>query len=691
MKIIFRHVFIRLFTVLVASGVFFIVSCSEKPDSDNGGKETEKEEIGTDPLDDIPDGFVEEPSDGTADVDGVFTYGRLSSMGHPRLLMTSHDFAVLKHNLSGENALDYISLFQINKLILENADAYVEDPSVIKVKLDASGKRNLDMSKLALKRLFNCAYAYRITGKDKYLNKVKADLGQVCKMETWHPSHYLDVGEMAFGVAVAYDWAYWHLDYKTRTAVREKLDEYCLQTAPGQSFYNNKGNWNEVCNAGVMAAAIVTYEQNRARSRKAIEDGVASNAAALEAMYSPDGNYSEGYGYWSYGTGYETVILQMLKVAFGHTAGLERIPGFSKTAEFMLYMVGPSGEDFSYSDGGSNSMRPMYPVWWFAANQNNPSLLVNEFRMLDLKKYPSATSSDAAYLPAIPCFIKDFKFNKAAASNPKGHIWVGKGRVPVAMVRSSWTWGTDDFYFGIKGGGCTAGHAHMDAGAFVFDALGLRWSEDYQRPNYADMEVKTKAAGGDFWATGQKSLRWDILKMNNYGHSTLSFLTNDGSVSKLHATDQIAGGSATIDAVYSEDPDALGVRMNLSSCYSDAAASVYRTIRLLKGHSLEIKDEITAKPGMDATPEWRMNTPCLENTVEDGRILMLQEGKTMILTTSSSSGASPVLAVWEGKRPSNWTDRPGWDSGLSCRVVGWDAVVPAGKTVTFTTIITPKQ
>lgn len=647
----------------------------------------------TDPLDIPPAGFADEPDDKSADIDGVFTYSKLVRAGHPRLLMTSGDFADLKSKLTGERALDYLYLYRINKMILSHADVYVEDLEKITIALDASGRRNSGMSHLAEARLLNCAYAYRVTGKKVYLDKVKADLAQVCAMPSWWPDHFLDAAEMALGVAIAYDWCYYQLDYGLRVQVRKKLLDYAVKAASGQSFYSNRNNWNQVCNAGVIAAALVTYEQNRPDARAAIEKGISTNKSAMANIYSPDGNYSEGYGYWNYGTEHEVILLKMLDRIFGNMAGLEKTPGFSRTAEYMLYMVGPTGMDFSYADGGACKERPLFPMWWFAAWQNNPGLLMNEIKMFDGSKYPVAASDDARLMPVIPCFIKDFKFDASSVKAPEKLLWVGQGVSHVAIARSGWTGGADDCYFGVKGNE-KIGHGHMDGGAFVFDALGVRWSQDYQRPNYADMEVKTAAAGGSVWDTFQTALRWDIFKYNNYSHSTLAFMTNDGSVSKLHPTDQIANASAGIIGYDDSDTDAVSVTLDLTPVYADAAERVIRTVTLRNRRYLEIKDEIKAKPGFDAAPRWRMNTPSTDVAVQENAIRMVQtdaskKERTMFLKVSSDSGNVPELACWPAERPSEWAPRPGWDYGLNGCFVGWDSTVPAGGSVTFTTVITP--
>ena len=42
-------------------------------------------------------------------------------------------------------------------------------------------------------------------------------------------------------------------------------------------------------------------------------------------------------------------------------------------------------------------------------------------------------------------------------------------------------------YIGVKGGMAKRNHGHMDAGSFVFDAYGKRWSEDLMVPEYTSV------------------------------------------------------------------------------------------------------------------------------------------------------------------------------------------------------------
>lgn len=631
--------------------------------------------------------FKEEAEDSSPDATGTFNYGSLKTMGHPRILMRKGDFEVLATKVKDPGS--WPTLSKLNDLILSQAETEAASPEAITYTLDASNKRLLSVSRKVEQILLYCSYAYRMTGREEFLAKAVETLNTVCgQFKDWHPSHYLDVGEMALGVSIAYDWLYYDLDYDMRLMVRKAISNYAINTALNDKSGRNatqttRNNWNSVCNGGLVAAALAAYPQDKANCAKVIENALVTNAAAVKSMYSPDGNYGEGYGYWEYGTSYQICLLQMLHKAFGNDNGLSNIDGFMKTGEYMLFMGTPCGGDFSYADGGSSRETMQIPMWWFAAKTGNSALLANEVRLLNKGKY-----SKSRLLPVIPGIIMDFNFNPSNLAFPSSNLWVGNGLVPVAMIHTGWKFDDGDKYVGFKGGAANANHAHMDAGSFVYESQGVRWSDDLVRPNYATIENLTAEAGGNYWNMSQTSLRWDIFRMNNLGHSTLSFSNFDDSFSKLHMTDHNVSGKATITNVYN-DAASPGVKMDLTDIFKGQAKSVFRTLRL-DGDDLVVTDEVTALESTDAKMMWRMITPSKVETGGSYQMLS-QKGKTLYLSVKSSS-TSASYTSWSPERPSDWTKRKGWDEeneGYS--IAGYVSTIPKGTTAIFTTTLSNKK
>lgn len=625
--------------------------------------------------------FMEEPDDPAPDSVGVYDYSVLRRMGHPRVMMTSQDFDELNRALrhaKRDNPL-LLRMHENAIYIADHALGSDDDPAYVR---DASGRRILTQSRRALLKLYSCSYAYMTTGRKIYLEKVMALLEKVCSFPDWNPSHYLDTGEMSLAVSIAYDWLYHDLPYDLRVKVRKTLSDYVLRTAPEKSFHDAESNWNQVCNAGVVAAAIAVYEKDKSASWWTIEDGVRTNAKVINKIYGQDGNYHEGYGYWDYGTSFQVVLNQLLQTAFGSWEKLGAGPGFFNTARYMLYMSGTVGGVFPYADGGVQKESYNYGMWWFAANAQDPALLVNELRLLDSGKYGYGTGARLA--PMVPCLLRNVRLDAPDKNTVPSPVWYGRGNAPVVMVHTSWTFDSEDRYLAIKGGKANLSHGHMDAGSFVYDALGVRWSEDWTRPSYAGIENAMKELGANYWSMTQRSLRWDILKMNNLGHSTISCMNTDGSVDKLHASDHLVKGNASLVEVY-EGPDRLGACLDMTGVLSDALASARRSIYLLECGDLVVEDEITAKPDMDAMVQWRMVTRAAVDIVDDGEMLSLN-GKTMTLRVQSSdTSVEPCYTVWPYERPAGWEPRSQWIDSAYGSIAGYTATIPAGTTVRLVT------
>ena len=104
-----------------------------------------------------------------------------------------------------------------------------------------------------------------------------------------------------------------------------------------------------------------------------------------------------------------------------------------------------------------------------------------------LKNGEYASCAENRLLPMIMAFANNL--NLDAISAPSNKLWSGKGETPVVMVHTDWTYTDTDKYLGIKGGKAGSSHGHMDAGSFVYDAYGVRWSMDFGLQSYTTLEI----------------------------------------------------------------------------------------------------------------------------------------------------------------------------------------------------------
>ncbi len=641
----------------------------EQP-GDNPGEQPETppdEPVIPDP--DVPEG-LEWPVSPTTE-----SYSGLTSSNHPRLFMDDNEFAVMKKRVEANfNPL----LVLMHEEIMKMAEYNVERTATITRVLE--GRRMLSVSKTAIIRILTCAYAFRYTGDRKYLEHAEKDINDVCAFSDWNAGrHTLDTAEMTAGVALGYDWLYWDLSVDTRKKVQQTIKAFAFdQVSWGNislDFYSSNNNWNQVCNGGMVLGALAIYETYPDVAKGIIDAAKRSNPTAMKVSYAPDGNYPEGPGYWDYGTLYQTLMMTALETTIGVDYNMSKSEGFSKTCDYALNVVGSLNKVFNYSDN-VEGQEPSYSLWYFAEKFNRPELLVFEKRLLeDGRYYNTGSATGSRFLPVIITYAA--RMSDTNVSAPSEKLYVGKGEVPVATVHKTWTAGSDDIFLGIKGGAANANHAHMDAGSFVYDDEGVRWSMDLPRESYNKMETALKTIGSSesLFNMAQTAQRWHITRMNNHYHSTL---TINGAYHKV-------AGKATITKI--NDSDAKrGVMLNLSPVFSGEASSVTRDIALLNEKDLQILDEVKATSGKDAKVRWTMITTATPEVRSDCIVLTrgtkkryLQVSSGNIKVTYKNFGMNPKDF---GQRINSYeTEYPG------AYAVGFEATVPKSSSGSFKTTL----
>lgn len=631
---------------------------------------------GSDPGEDIE--FVDTPNDPSADPTGTWPYDRLTSLGHPRLLMSEEDFDALKEKITTGRETN-LFLYKIHSAIIKKADNLVSKPNDISYTLDASGKRLLPMCKAAVESIWHTAYAYKTTGDRKYLDEARRVLNIVCAFPDWHPSHYLDVGEMALAVAIGYDWLYYDLSYEERLKAEQCVMSFAMDTYKGQGFCDPTfvaaaatSNWNQVCFCGLGCAAIAFYDKDKTRCKNLLEDLYVSNKHAIETIYSPTGTYPEGYTYWSYGTGFQVVLLSALEHAFGTDKGLSAIEGFLDTGKYMLFMGGAIGKPYSYSDA-SQVESGKVGMWYFAAKNNDLGIVANEVRLFNkLSSYPGSADQSERIFPAIPAMTKNLTLGDLGQSMPKDDMYIcEEGPLHLMLVHTGWRFNSNDKYLGFKGGCPNYSHAHMDVGSFVYDAYGYRWSDDLGMETYTTME--SKLGNANVWNYAQDSKRWTVYRLGAKSHSIFT----------INGAGQNISGIGKITNKWNTD-NIKGAKMNLTSLYSDEAANVTRQIRL-EGDDLVIMDYIEARNDKAANIEWRMMTPATV-IVETGGITLQSGGVQVSLTASfSDSTVKPTYNSWAASGQYTWEKV---NTGMT--VAGYTCTIPKGKAVTITTKLVRK-
>lgn len=583
---------------------------------------------------------------------------------HPRLLATPAELAALGESLGGDTYRRALAgaVVQQAKLLGD----------VAPVTRTLQGRRLLGQSRRCVKRVVTLAMAYHLTGDARHVRRCREEMLAAARMSDFNPSHFLDVAEMTFALAIGYDWLYSELDEADRQQIRTAIVQKGVilpHTTRHKGWVNSRNNWGQVCHGGLTAGALAVMEDEPDLAARTVHNALHHVTRSMDA-YAPKGSYPEGPGYWSYGTSYNVLLIGVLESALGTDFGLSAAPGFDQTGQYVSLTCGPSGQFFNYADGGSG--RGLQPVlFWFASRHDRPDWLLGERRRV----LAGAASSGNRLLPLALLWMGDVP-DDVPDDGPAVRMplhWNGEGQTPITIHRSSWT-DPKAIFVGFKGGSPSASHGQMDVGSFVFDADGVRWAVDLGAEGYHRIESR----GMNLWSRAQDSDRWTIFRQSNHGHNTLVI---DGQLQRASGNGRIVGFSDTAAFPHSV--------LDMSSVYEGQAKSVRRGVGLLSSGAVLIQDELTGlKPG--SRVRWGVITPAKPHKPHQPdatSIELRREDARLELTVLSPrpAGQGPLWQTIDTARPRNDWDSPNRGTCM----VAFQAPAPQSGELTLAVLATP--
>lgn len=174
--------------------------------------------------------------------------------------------------------------------------------------------------------IVNLALAYRLSGKEQYLQDAKRFMNAVLSYEKWGNAHLVNVDLSAswilFGLSLGYDWLKPCLSEEEKKRVSQKIIhhagiiyEYKKDTY-GQgwstNFYQNH-NWINM--TGLAAAGYALEGEYEGAS--VYTEEAKKNFARVFSYLAEDGSNYEGVPYWRYGGMWLFVYAHLLKIQEG--------------------------------------------------------------------------------------------------------------------------------------------------------------------------------------------------------------------------------------------------------------------------------------------------------------------------------------------------------------------------------------
>ena len=403
---------------------------------------------------------------------------------HPRLIFTADKFAAIRSQLADPKGDPvYKKLYE---KLLHHADRFLCEPPIEYHIPD--GIRLLYVCRENCNRMLILSIVYNLSGDERYAKAAWRVLSTVCAFPDFNPYHFLDVGEMACGVGLCYDWLYGWLDEEKRRTVRDALVKKAIypiiedfDDKPRARSWNWRGeladNWRLVI-AGICVSALAIMDEldgeELVSAERAAEQTLYDIRRAL-ALFAPYGAYEEGHGYWYFAMLYYTYLAKSLMTATGTDFGYVDVVGMRHTNRYMLAVNGPVST-FDYHDCDHHD-RNIPPQMMFLADYFG-----RYAEALPRVREIMRDGEEGALECISDMFLYNPEFLKASESGADLDLCL-----PVAEIASMRSGNSEgDMWLGFHcddpiGG---EGHDHMDSGTFVLDALGESFIVDTCRDNY---------------------------------------------------------------------------------------------------------------------------------------------------------------------------------------------------------------
>lgn len=513
---------------------------------------------------------------------------------HPRVLADAEDFARIRSLAETDERMKLWA-----KAYIAMADELCKNPTPLIYEL-RDNVRLLYVSYDMIDHMFALGMAYQLTGDKKYAERAWIDLESVGGFVDWHPQHGLDVGAMACGYAVGYDWMYDAFTSEQRTYIEEGamncgISAYTDGYQKRNTYMVNSllmdNNWAMVMNGGATMLAAAFYDAYPEHSAFLFSSAIRGIEVAID-NYAPDGGWSEGMGYAGMTLEYLTYQLASLKDIFGTVYTIDAAEGLDGVPKFYLYMQSPQG-CFGYNDGASQNIHFDAGVLWVGDHYKDYGTLKT---YSELFGFGNDVRCLLWYNPDKLTGATDLSLDKLYASTQ------------VLTMRDSWDKNDHEVFAGVKGYVKDLGHGHLDHGAFMFYSCGTQWTHDFGSENY-------NVPG--YWAgETPDAARWQYYRVRAEGHNTL--IINPDQDAEFDPA-----STAYFVKLETKPRGVIGV-VDLTDANMGKAKSVQRGVYFAEDRrSLVIRDEIVTKN--ESTMYWFLHTQQNAELTADGKGVILTD------------------------------------------------------------------
>ncbi len=553
---------------------------------------------------------------------------------HPFVLADKENFDLVRKEYAEKSFNEYTEALSAS--VVDNADALLDMNiyPIMPYVLDEEDSI-LPVSREVISRMVVLGTAWQMTGDEKYAERAWQELENVCAYDDWCTGHFLATAEMAFAVAIGYDWLFDYLSDMQKSLLAETVLEYAVKPALSKNYLKNwftwsKNNWNSICYGGIGIACMAFGSCFPDEAAEFLEMCYENMPVAFE-NFTPDGVYAEGPGYSNSGMNAIVYFTATSRNCFGTDYGLSDIDGFRQLGNFPAYITTPTGV-FNFGDN-KNRMCFTPVMHWYATEYDAPLLAVYQMQdmpekfVADVSDSTERTSGGREDALSLLWYNRSYTLQSADFSDEPLAIKLNSDLgQDLVFMRNAYL-DKNATFAGIKGGYNGINHGDLDIGTFVFDSMGERWAEElgpgrYDAPNY----FLNLPAGG----------RWKNYSKRAEGQNTL-VINPDYTLDDQYALAQSEFTS------FSESEDGGVCTLDMTDAYRmNGATDVTREFELYNSRtSLKITDKIKCITSSEIY--WFMHTRAQIDIQQGGKAAILTLNGKQMLATLHGEGEFSVM------------------------------------------------
>lgn len=506
-----------------------------------------------------------------------------------------------------------------------------------------------------------------------YAERIKTIMNAVAAFPNWNTKHFLDTGMICYSMGMGYDWIYDYLTPQERIQYAACIKR--LGVDEGNSYLRSvysqqklRSNWCAVNFSGISIASMAIFEYYPDLCARQIADAARFVPVFLNQL-SPDGALSESTGYWILSMRYMSYLLSSLDNTFNSDYGLMDVQGFEESWFFPIYITGRDNTDlkntlsYNYGDAIGGKMGQS-ALLYFAEHKSEKceksgqsyfgrSMIMLWYKMAfsNPLDYDTSDTQDLLWYPLLmarynkellpPEQVNDDLLHQYGIDNFKyfrcddnisnkrltnyglmsDNVMYGKGeKVNIITVNQNYT-NSKATYFATKGLNAKGSHRDLDAGSFIFDALGVRWANDFGKTTYE----------GD---------RLSYYVKRAEGHNTIVINPSNSPDQNINTSDALTGTCEIKNEDCKNTNAGAIIKFDMSNAYNVANGNTSsrngntakRGYKLFdNNHRLMIQDEINLEEPGDIY--WFLQTLVKAEDYE-----LSADGKTVIMKKVNGNG-----------------------------------------------------